>query len=137
MFRQATVFLWIFLYSSAAFATPPPLPVPDYGGTLVRLAVVLAGVCLLAWVSLRWGLKRYQPSTGGPVRVRARIPVEPRRTILLLEVGEKVFVVASTEHGMQSLGQMQACDVPEVEPTPVVSFTDTLKRLRPSPEEAS
>jgi flagellar biogenesis protein FliO len=135
MSRQATVFLLVFLCSSSAYAVPPPLPMPDYGSTLLRLAVVLVGVCLLAWVSLRWGFKRYQPTTDGPVRVRARIPVEPRRTILLLEIGEKVFVVASTEHGMQSLGQMQTCDVPEVEPTPVVSFADTLKRLRPTQEE--
>lgn len=120
----------VCFWSSTAFGEPPPLPDTHYGATLFRLAIVLVGVCTLAWASLRWGLRRYHPGSTGPVHVRARVPVEPRRSILLVEVGEKVFVVASTEHGMQSLGTMKAEDVPDVEIVEQPKFADVFARIR-------
>ncbi|MEZ4459415.1 MAG: flagellar biosynthetic protein FliO [bacterium] len=134
MRRCSFYLLFAMLWASPAWAEspPPPLPELNYGALFLRLTLVLAGVCVLAWVSLRWGLKRYQPATTGPVKVRARVPVEPRRSILLIEIGEKVFVVASTEHGMTNLGTLAAADVPQTTDVSAVRFSDALARLRPS-----
>ena len=133
MRRLFFCFLFAFTWPTPAFAqSPPPLPELNYGALFVRLALVLAGVCVLAWVSLRWGLKRYQPAATGPVKVRARVPVEPRRSILLIEIGEKVFVVASTEHGMSNLGTLTSDEVPQTEVLASPSFKDAFAKVRPT-----
>lgn len=141
------VTFWVFLMAGDAWAKGPPPPMPEVSAaeTLLRLGGALVLVCLFAWWSLRWGLKRYQPVPDAEVRVRARVAVEPRRSILLVEVGPTTFVVASTEQGMHALGTMPSAELPvvatelpgvsrEVPSTP--SFASVFRRLRGQAEEA-
>lgn len=80
----------------------------NYGWLFVRMVVLLGLVCLLAYVVLRWGLRRFVAPTSqtGPMSVVARLPVEPRRSVLLIRVGTRCLVVGSSEAGMTSLGEV-------------------------------
>lgn len=66
---------------------------------------VLAVLGLLA--AAAFALVRYvgprvptAPGDGGPIRVLARYPLEPRKTLYLLKVGEETLLVGSAENSL-------------------------------------
>ncbi len=103
----------IFLHSTTAFAetavlapaAPPPM---GYGMMLARMVFMLAAVCALAVITLRWGLKRltHVHSAGQSIEVVSRAVIEPRRAVLVLRVGTRHLIVGTGEHGMTPLGEL-------------------------------
>jgi len=81
-----------------------------YGSLLLQMVISLGIVCLLAYLLLRYGLKRLLPDQNqkGQMEVLARLPLEPRRTLLVVKVGEKVLVLASSESGIQPVSELSA-----------------------------
>jgi flagellar biogenesis protein FliO len=82
--------------------TPPP-DTGGYGLFLFETLLILVGVCVVAWLVLRFGVKRLYASSGtggnGPLRVLARLPLEPRRTVYILEAAGKHLLVGASEAG--------------------------------------
>src|ERR1044071_3736451 len=86
----------------------------SYGDLLVTSLVVLAGVCIAAFVVVRL-LGRFL-STG---RVRgahlldvvARVPLEPRRSLYVVEVAGKTLLVGISEMGLSVLSGLDAGEV--------------------------
>lgn len=136
------VIVLIAIYSSEVMAATPVVETPSYGWVLFRMVLMLGAVCILAWVSLKWGLKRWvtPDAKAGPMQVLARLPLEPRRSINLIKVGQRVLVVGSSEHGMHALGDLsldeveleeveaKSEDAEEAEPSPFKSILDQVKR---------
>lgn len=75
---------------------------------LVETTLVLVALCVLAIASLRWGLPRFAadhlPRT--PLRVLARLRLEPRRTLLVVRVAERTLLLASSEAGLAMLAEL-------------------------------
>jgi flagellar biosynthetic protein FliO len=96
---------------------------------LIETFVTLVGVCALALVVL-WGARRLgvgRPS--GPIELCGHLPLDARRAIYLVRVGEQVFIVGVGEGGFTKLGEMAATDVPAVgRGAPVSAFGDVLAR---------
>jgi len=104
-----------------------------YGWLLFRMVVILAIVCILAYVILRWGVRRFVAPDRqvGPMQVVARLPVEPRRSVLLIRVGDRCMVVGSSEAGMTALGEIPASELDLGEEAPQTPFQEVLTRIRP------
>jgi flagellar biogenesis protein FliO len=82
----------------------------------VEVILALGGVLLLAFVTLKVLLPRFfgmRASEGGPIRVLARFPLEPRRTLYLVEVASEVFLIATAEGGVSYLASVSADKVAE------------------------
>jgi flagellar biogenesis protein FliO len=82
------------------------------GAYLVETFVTLAAVCALAIVVL-WGARRLgvgRPT--GPIELCGHLPLDARRAIYLIRVGEQVFIVGVGEGGFTKLGELAAADVP-------------------------
>lgn len=81
-----------------------------YGSLLFQMVISLGIVCLLAYLLLRYGLKRLLPDQNqqGQMEVLARLPLEPRRTLLVVKVGEKILVLASSESGIHPVSELTA-----------------------------
>jgi flagellar biogenesis protein FliO len=99
----------------AAPVDPPPAP-GGYGTFLLETLLILAGVCVLAWAVIRFGLRRLyaapQAPGGGPLRVIARLPLEPRRTVYIIEAGGKTLLVGAAESGpLAVLAELDAVQV--------------------------
>jgi flagellar protein FliO/FliZ len=108
--------------------------VSSYAGYLVETFVTLVAVCGLAFVVL-WGARRLgigRPS--GPIELRGHLPLDARRSIYLVKVGDQVFVVGVGEGGFTKLGEIPASDLPAVEAARGAPFADVLARAlgRPS-----
>ncbi len=86
----------------------------SYGDLLVTSLVVLTGVCLAAFVVVRL-FGRFLAT--GRVRgahlldVIARVPLEPRRSLYVVEVAGKTLLVGTSEMGLSVLSELDGAEV--------------------------
>jgi flagellar biosynthetic protein FliO len=116
----------------AAPPSPPaelgtePYPFLDLIVTLLAfLAVILA-----AWLAARWLMRRmYGPgaANAGRIRVVERVPLEPRRTLYLVEAGDKLLLLGSTDHGIVVLAEFTREQLPPPATPERRSFLDALR----------
>lgn len=74
-------------------------------GALLRLLICLPLVLLLAYVVLRMGVARRSLTSEGVRRMRIveQLPLGPKTAIVLLEVGERCYLLGVHEHGVNLL----------------------------------
>ncbi|MBI5501581.1 MAG: flagellar biosynthetic protein FliO [Deltaproteobacteria bacterium] len=113
--------------------SPPSLPAEPYPflDLLVTLLVFLA-VILAAWLAARWLMRRMygpQASPGGRIRVVERVPLEPRRTLYLVEAGEKLLLIGSTDHDVRVLAEFGREQLPAPPASERRSFLDALRAV--------
>lgn len=95
--------------------------------------ISLGVVCLIAYVSLRFLSRRGVGRARGPIKILARCPLEPRRSLYLVEIAGRCFLVGVGDGPMTMLAEV---DVPEataaVPASPEVGsrFADVLGRVR-------
>lgn len=124
-------------------ATPevraPKIAPSGYGALLFQLVIVVVGVCLLAYLILRFGVKRFLVPDGtdeGALEVVARLPVEPRRSVLVVRIGSQHLIVGSSENGLTTLGELPEEDLHYFDREPPSSpFAKLLKRKLGSGKE--
>jgi len=112
-----------------------------YGWALLQTLLALGAVCALAWVLLKWGASRGfgGASAGGRVKVLERVALDPRRSLYLVQVGERVLLLGAGDGAAPSLlTEMPADSVAALAtPTPR-GFADVLaKATRKAPGVAS
>lgn len=111
-----------------------------YGWMLLESLLVLVGVCLLAWVLLKWLSGLGVGVSGKHVRVLERTPIDPRRALVLVEVGGRTLLLGTGDGAAPSLiaelepGSVSASRAAVVAPgagSPAVSrrFADVLEAL--------
>jgi flagellar biogenesis protein FliO len=111
----------------------------SYAGYLIETFVTLLAVCGLAFVVL-YGARRLgigRPK--GPIQLVGQLPLDARRAIYLVQVGEQVLVVGASEAGITKLGEVAAKELPKPEPVAAAPFADVLARVlrtKPAPAPA-
>ncbi len=100
--------------------------------TLVMLLGVVALAVLLLSLGRRFGIGR--PS--GPLELVGRLPLDGRRAVYLVRVGETVYVVGASESGLSKLGELpkDGVELPKGQTTDA-AFRSVLERVlgRPAP----
>ncbi len=134
MERLATATLVLFMstpvWAQEAVIRAPATP-PRYGSLLLKTALSVAIVCVLAFVALKYGLKRIVGVGGADDRVRvlARYPIEPRRTLLVVRVVGKTLLLSSSEagvhlvHALEEEDALAFLDAPILDDQPDASFS--------------
>ncbi len=101
----------------------------SYAGYLIETFVTLLAVCGLAFVVLhgarRFGIGRAR----GPIQLVGQLPLDARRAIYLVQVGEQVLVVGASEAGITKLGEVAAKTLPPAEAAQAAPFADVLARV--------
>src|SRR5258708_15175687 len=72
--------------------------------TFVTLAVVCGLAVVVLWAARRAGVGR----SDGPIALVGRLPLETRRSIYLVKVGEQVLVIGAGDGGFTKLGEIPA-----------------------------
>lgn len=111
-----------------------------YGAYLGRTLLVLIFVCALAWVVLRLFLRRFSvpgsrasAAQPAPLRVVARLTLEPRRAVYLIEAPGKTLLVGVSETGpMTTLAELDPTHVTTVTTPRQKSFLELLTKRRTS-----
>lgn len=101
----------------------------SYGELLITSLLVLGAVCVAAFVVVRV-LGRVLAA--GRVRgaelmdVVARVPLEPRRSLYVVEVAGKALLVGTSEMGLSVLSELDAGEV-KARAVPRRTFADMVK----------
>jgi flagellar protein FliO/FliZ len=91
-----------------------------YGELMLTSLLVLVVVCVVAWAALKW-LGRWMEGrrVGSGVTVVGRVPLEPRRSLYVVEAGGRRLLIGSSEGGVTLLTELEAeVAPPEVKPGP-------------------
>ena len=100
-----------------------------YGGYIVQTFVTLLAVCALAYAILFGARKLGLGRPRGPIRLVGQLPLDARRSIYLVKVGEQVLVVGASEAGFTKLGELPAAELPAEEgATASPAFAEVLAR---------
>jgi flagellar biosynthetic protein FliO len=112
--------------------------VPGVGWESLALSLVsLGAVCLVAWGALRLLAGRGFGRATGAVRVVARCPLEPRRSVYVIEAAGRCFLVGVGDGPMAVLAELDAAALP-LERTPAAPrFADVLARVLGRPRDAA
>lgn len=131
--------------SAAAVATATPAPPSgDYGGLLLTSLLVLVLVIVVAIVlvqlSRRWGLAG-RPPDPALLDVVARLPLEPRRSLYVVDVAGKALLVGTSEMGLALLAELDR-DAVMARAQPKRGFGELVRvamerRRQPAPESSS
>ena len=108
-----------------------------YGLYLVQTLLALGAVCLLAYVVLRYGVKRLYSAgrKGARMRVIEHLPLEPRRSVYLVQLGSRYLLLGTGEAGVRFLTDVDRDDVEGAEESEEVEARTTSKEDRsPAPE---
>jgi len=117
---------------------PSALPTLGWGSVAMSLAS-LGVVCVLAYLALRWLAGRGVGRPVGAIRVLARCPLEPRRSVYLIETAGRCFLVGVGEGPMSLLAEVDrptAADISASSAVPAKgAFADVLARVLSRPPE--
>jgi flagellar biosynthetic protein FliO len=108
-------------------------------GSLAMSFASLGVVCVVAYVALKWLAGRGVGRAMGAVKVLARCPLEPRRSVYLIETAGRCFLVGVGDGPMALLAEVDATKVTDPSsagaPHPRGAFAGVLARVlaRPVP----
>jgi flagellar biogenesis protein FliO len=91
--------------------------------TVISLVAIAALSIVLLSALRRVGVGK----ANGPLELLARLPLEGRRAVYLVRVGEAVYVLGASENAMQKLGELPEHFLPKLAQEPQ-SFAEILKR---------
>ena len=90
----------------------PAGALPTLGWGSVAMSLVSLGVvCVLAYVALRWLAGRGVGRPTGAIQVLARCPLEPRRSVYLIETAGRCFLVGVGDGPMSLLAEVDRATV--------------------------
>lgn len=123
----------------------PPLPIPPllleagpsgYGVALLQTLLALAAVCVLAWALLRFGARRGLGVSRGRVRVLERVPLDHRRALYLVGIGERIWLIGVGDGGAPALlAELDPSELPPPaeRPAGLLELMEKLRRPGPQP----
>jgi flagellar protein FliO/FliZ len=104
--------------------------VTPLGRYVVETLVMLVGVAVLVVLVLSAGRRLGVGRAAGPLELVGRLPLDGRRAVYLVRVGETVYVVGASESGLSKLGEIpkDGIELSKGEPGPN-GFRDVLARV--------
>ena len=104
---------------------------PGIGWSSLALSFASLGVvCLVAWGALRLLAGRGVGKATGAVRVVARCPLEPRRSVYVIEAAGRSFLIGVGDGPMSVLAELDGEKLPKraADASPGDGFADVLAR---------
>lgn len=102
----------------------------SYGDLLITSIVVLAIVCVVAFATVKLvGRFLATGRTRGAhlLDVVARVPLEPRRSLYVIDVAGKTLLVGTSEMGLSVLTELDAAEVKARAPSPRPTFGELVR----------
>ena len=105
-----------------------PADAGNYTALLVSSLIVLVLLAAVLWALARWKHGRggrLGADVTGMLSVRARLTLEPQRTLYVVTVGEKTLLLGAGEHGINLLTDLSMQELPA--PAPTLSFAELVR----------
>lgn len=98
--------------------------------TLVTLLAVIALAVLVLYAARRVGVGRQS----GPLQLVGRLPLEGRRAVYLVKIGNKIVVIGASEGGLTRLAELEEGEL-DLETKEPAAFSDVLGRVLKAPRK--
>jgi flagellar protein FliO/FliZ len=113
--------------AAGAQTAPHPVDGPSFAPMALALLLVLALIGIAVWVLRRTGIA--PRSAGSPLRLVSQLPLGPRERVVVVEVGERWWLLGVGAGGITRLGTLAKGEAgPAAAPAP--SFGTLLEKLR-------
>jgi flagellar biogenesis protein FliO len=104
----------------------------SYGDLLITSIVVLAIVCIVAFATVKLvgrflATGRARGRGAHLLDVIARVPLEPRRSLYVVDVAGKTLLVGTSELGLSVLTELDAAEVEARAPSPRLTFAELVR----------
>jgi flagellar biosynthetic protein FliO len=110
---------------------------PGVGWESIALSFVSLGVvCLVAYFALKLLAGKGLGRTGGAIRVVARCPLEPRRSVYVIEAAGRCFLVGVGDGPMAVLAELDRAALPKEVVPAAPRFAEVLARVLRRPTAA-
>ncbi len=125
--------MWLLCRGLVDASPLPSSDLPSYGALLIKTVIALVVVVALAWAFLRWGLRRLLPGRphSDEMEVVDRLPLESRRSIVLVRVHGRYLLLGSAEGSVTLLAELEPEQVARLEllraERPRRSFAEVLR----------
>jgi flagellar biosynthetic protein FliO len=96
---------------------------PGFGGSLAISLLSLGVVCVMAYASLRFLGRRGVGRPSGPIKIMARLPLDPRRALYVVETAGRCFLIGVGDGPMTMLAELGADEVKASLPEPTEAGT--------------
>lgn len=101
------------LQPETPFPTRPPMPELSLAGYLIQLVVVATLTLGLGYLALRFTKNKMSPLIKGKgIKILERLPVDPKRALLIVGVGERRWLVGMGESEFNTLAELKPEDLP-------------------------
>jgi len=110
----------------------PAADLPGFEGSLALSLLYLSAVCVAAYVMLRWFARRGAGRSDACIRIVGRCSLEPRRSVYLIEVGGRCFLVGVGDGAMSLLSEIDRTTLPveyQRAERPMSSFAEVLSKV--------
>lgn len=132
---------WVALAAQQVGVEPGlPAGTTGFGAQLFQSAIALVGVCVTAWLVLRWIAQRGYGANGAArnLRVLERVALDPRKSVFLVEAGSRVFLLGASDQSVSTLAELsrdELAALPAREASASgMRFSDVLARIRRTSE---
>lgn len=103
---------------------------PSYSRYLLETILTLVLVCGAAFLVLFFAKRLGIGRASGPITLLGQLPLDARRNVYLVKIGEKVLVVGAAEGGMVKLGELEAKELPSLHEPSARTFAEVLANMR-------
>ena len=104
---------------------------PPIAPVLLALLAVLGTLGAVAWVARRAGLGG--SAVGGAMKIVGQVALGPRERVVILEVGDRWWLLGVGAGGVRRLGTMDRAPAPAAPAAPPLPFAGLLARLQGKP----
>ena len=113
--------------------------VPSLTSYVVQTLLILVGLGALAWILVAARKPSLAKQAGrGTLGLVGRLPLEGRRAVYVVRVGERVLVLGGSEAGVTKLAEMPLEEFPAEVPTGTAeAFSNVLGRVMRKGSESS
>jgi flagellar protein FliO/FliZ len=104
-----------------------------YGSYVIETILTLVAVSALAFVLLYGARKAGMGRATGGLELVGRLPIDARRSVVLVKVAGQVLIVGVSEAGLTRLGELPASDVPAAPEASTTGFASVLASVKSGP----
>ena len=105
----------------------------DFLGAAIRIIIALPLVAALAYFLIKHGLARRTPAPGGKRRMRLieQIPIGPKTSLSLVEVGGHYILLAHSDSGFHVIREMDELPVTVLQQDPeIMDFKEMFDKMK-------
>lgn len=103
---------------------------------MMQALLTLGLIGLLAWALIHLQRRGSLAGKGGPIELYGRLPLDARRAVYLVKVGEQILVLGASEAGLRHLLTLPASEVPAAGPLPPSLAEKLARKLSPAASES-